>query len=109
MRTKTADSIRMGRLPATAADPALSMPGAEAYWLEDALGHRVSKLFRTSDRPLRLAARVLENLGHVDGWTVAWRDVNGARRVHGNQAMQQLIDRIGPKRLIDFSQNPQSG
>ena len=81
MRTKTADSIRMGRPPATAADHGLSMPGADAYWLEDDLGHRVSKLFRTSDRPLRLAARVLENLGHVDGWTVAWRDVNGDRHV----------------------------
>ncbi len=81
MRTKTADSIRMGRLPATAADHGLSMPGADPYWLEDELGNRVSKLFRMSDRPLRLAGRVLDNLGHLDGWTLAWRDVNGARHV----------------------------
>ena len=81
MRTKTADPIRQSRSPAIAADPGLSASDAGAYWLEDELGNRVSKLFRASDRPLRLAGRVLENLGHVDGWTLAWRDLNGDRHV----------------------------
>ena len=81
MRTKTADLIRQSRSPAIAASPGPSMPEADAYWLEDDLGNRVSKLFRTSDTPLRLAGRVLENLGHVVGWTLAWRDLNGDRCV----------------------------
>ncbi len=81
MRTKTADLIRQSRSPAIAASPGPSIPEADAYWLEDDLGNRVSKLFRTSDSPLRLAGRVLETLGHVDGWTLAWRDVSGDRQV----------------------------
>jgi len=64
--------------------PGLTAAEADAYWLEDDLGNRVSRLFRTSDSPLRLAGRVLENLGHVDGWTVAWRNVSGDRQVRAS-------------------------
>jgi hypothetical protein len=56
-------------------------PGTVAYWLEDELENRVSRLFSSSEKPLRLAGRVLENVGALDGWTVARRDVNGARHV----------------------------
>jgi hypothetical protein len=56
-------------------------PDTVAYWLEDELGNRVSKLFATSEKPMKLAGRVLENLGGIDGWTVARRDTSGARHV----------------------------
>ncbi len=56
-------------------------PGTVAYWLEDDLGNRVSKLFATSEKPMKLAGRVLENVGSLERWTVARRDINGARHV----------------------------
>jgi hypothetical protein len=52
-----------------------------AYWLEDDRGNRVSKLFATSEKPMKLAGRVLENVGGLDGWTVARRDISGERHV----------------------------
>ena len=52
-----------------------------SYWLEDDCGSRVSKYFATSERPLKLAGRVLENVGTLDGWTVAHRDSQGCRHV----------------------------
>ena len=56
-------------------------PDTVAFWLEDELGNRVSRLFATSEEPMKLAGRVLENLGGMDGWTVARRDTSGARHV----------------------------
>jgi hypothetical protein len=56
-------------------------PDTVAFWLEDELGNRVSKLFATSDKAIKLAGRVLENLGGMDGWTVVRRDTSGARHV----------------------------
>ena len=52
-----------------------------AYWLEDDLGSRVSTLSRTSERPTRLAGRILENIGSLTGWTLLRRDSAGERQV----------------------------
>jgi hypothetical protein len=77
---KTAD--REPRLDAQAA--ALRGPAvrnAIAYWLEDDLGNRITKLYASSDKPLMFAGRAFENLGSLDGWTVARRDTDGVRHV----------------------------
>jgi hypothetical protein len=52
-----------------------------AYWLEDDLGNRISKLYASSDKPLKLAGRALENIGTLNGWAVARRDHHGDRHV----------------------------
>jgi hypothetical protein len=57
------------------------LPETVAYWLEDDLGHRVSKLFASSESPLRLAGRILENVGTLAGWIIARRDSAGVRHV----------------------------
>jgi hypothetical protein len=62
-----------------------------ACWLEDEVGNRVSKLFATSDKPLRLAGRVLENVGSLDGWTVARRDSAGVRHVVASGAELEVM------------------
>lgn len=80
MRTKTSDPTRRSVARALTA-PAPSFPDTVAYWLEDDLGNRVSKLFASSEKPMRLAGRALENLGTLRGWTVARRDVQGRRHV----------------------------
>ena len=41
----------------------------------------MSKLFVSSENALGLAARVLENVGSLAGWAVAYRDAAGARKV----------------------------
>jgi len=78
---KTSDPTRLRIGTVTTDVPAPSFPDTVAYWLEDDLGNRVSKLFAASEKPLKLAGRVLENLGGLDGWTVARRDINGTRHV----------------------------
>jgi len=81
MSTKTSDRTRARLAPATTLAEAPVFPDTVAFWLEDELGNRVSRLFATSEKPMKLAGRVLENLGGMDGWTVARRDTSGARHV----------------------------
>src|SRR5664280_468089 len=81
MSTKTSDRTRARLAPAITLAEAPVFPDTVAFWLEDELGNRVSKLFATSDKAMKLAGRVLENLGGMDGWTVVRRDTNGARHV----------------------------
>lgn len=81
MSTKTSDRTRLGPATAATAVHAPAFPDTVAYWLEDDLGHRVSRFFATSEKPMKLAGRALENLGELDGWTVARRDTTGARHV----------------------------
>ena len=81
MPTKTNDHTQVKL--ATAA-PGVSGPifsNTVAYWLEDDLGNRISKLYASSDKPLKLAARALDNVGSLEGWTVARRDTTGTRHV----------------------------
>jgi hypothetical protein len=89
MRTSTSSR------PAPSA--ALAVPGATAFWLEDDSGNRVSKLFASSEKPLKLAGRVLENVGSLKGWTLACR--TSARPRHAlasGTALESLA--IGPDR-----------
>jgi len=58
----------------------------------------VSKLFATSEKPLRLAGRVLENLGALDGWTVARRDSSGRR--HLVASGRDLAEAAAPFMLV---------
>jgi hypothetical protein len=81
MSTKTSDGTRLRPATAAPAVHAPAFPDTVAYWLEDDLGNRVSRFFATSEKPMRLAGRVLENLGGLDGWTVARRDIAGTRHV----------------------------
>jgi len=81
MSTKTSDRTRARLAPAITLTEAPVFPDTVAFLLEDELGNRVSKLFATSDKAMKLAGRVLENLGGMDGWTVVRRDTNGARHV----------------------------
>jgi hypothetical protein len=81
MSTKTSDRTRARLAPAITLAEAPVFPDTVAFWLEDELGNRVSKLFATSDKAMKLAGRVLENLGGMDGWTVVRRDTSGARHV----------------------------
>ena len=91
MRTKTSD--RTG-LPSQTTAPGVSapvFPDTVECWLEDEVGNRVSKLFATSDKPLKLAGRVLENVGSLDGWTVARRDTAGVRHVVASGAELEVM------------------
>jgi hypothetical protein len=81
MRTKSSDPTRRSTAASTSTPPAPNIPGTIAYWLEDDLGNRISKLFASSAKPLRLAGRVLEKLGTLRDWAVARRDVEGRRHV----------------------------
>ena len=81
MHTKTTDRTGARRSTAAVGITAPEFPDTVSYWLEDELGNRVSKLFATSDKPLKLAGRVLENVGALEGWTVARRDIDGTRHV----------------------------
>ena len=87
MSTKTSDRSPLRLAREATAVHALEFPDTVAYWLEDDLGNRVSRLFASSEKPMKLAGRVLENLGELDGWTVARRDTIGVRHVvaSGNQ------------------------
>jgi hypothetical protein len=81
MPTKTSDRTHLQL--ATAA-PAVSGPtfsDTVAYWLEDDLGNRISKLYASSDKPLKLAGRALDNVGSLEGWSVARRDTAGTHHV----------------------------
>lgn len=71
----------MTRQPRSERVAAPDLADTVAYWLEDELGQRVSKLFATSEKPMKLAGRVLENAGSLDGWAVARRDSSGERHV----------------------------
>jgi hypothetical protein len=66
-------------------------PDTVECWLEDEVGNRVSKLFATSDKPLKLAGRVLENVGSLGGWTVARRDSAGVRHVVASGAELEVM------------------
>jgi hypothetical protein len=66
-------------------------PDTVECWLEDELGYRVSKLFATSDKPLKLAGRVLETVGSLDGWTLARRDSDGVSHVVASGAELELM------------------
>ena len=81
MSTKTSDRTWARLAPATSLAEAPVFPDTVAFWLEDELGNRVSRLFATSEKPMRLAGRILENLAGLNGWTVARRDTRGARHV----------------------------
>jgi hypothetical protein len=81
MRTKTSDRTRVRFEIATVDAAAPFFPDTIAYWLEDDLGNRVSLLFAASDSPLRLAGRVLENVGSLTEWSLARRDTAGVRHV----------------------------
>jgi hypothetical protein len=106
MRTKTTDRIRL-RL-ATAA-PGVSGPifsDTVAYWLEDDLENRISKLYATSDKPLKLAGRALENVGSLAGWTVARRDTAGARHVVASGAeLEAMATPFMPVRTPDEAES----
>jgi hypothetical protein len=85
----------------TSGASAPAFPDTVAYWLEDELGNRVSKLFATSEKPMRLAGRVLENLGALDGWSVARRDVSGARHVVASgTALEAVAAPFTPVRTV---------
>jgi hypothetical protein len=93
MRTKTTDR---GPLRLATAAPGVVGPifsNTVAYWLEDDLGNRISKLFVTSDRPLKLAGRALENVGSLTGWTVARRDTAGVRHIIASGAELEVMSR----------------
>jgi hypothetical protein len=79
MSTKTSDRthLRLGTAAPAALGPAPHV--SVAYWLEDDLGNRISKLYASSDKPLKLAGRALDNVGSLEGWTVARRDIAGTR------------------------------
>jgi hypothetical protein len=76
-----------------------SFPDTDAYWLEDDRGERVSKLFRTIEKPLKLAGRVLENVGSTQGWAIARRTGDGARHVvAADDALETLARPFLPER-----------
>jgi hypothetical protein len=81
MRTKNLDRPSVTSIADVTLPVPPSFPDTVAYWLEDDLGRRVSKLFAASEKPLRLAGRALENIGTLDGWAVARRDHHGDRHV----------------------------
>ena len=66
-------------------------PDTVECWLEDEAGNRVSKLFATSDKPLKLAGRVLESVGSLAGWTIARRDSTGVRHVVASGAELEVM------------------
>ena len=77
-----------------AAVPAVSGPNSPdtvAYWLEDDLGNRISKLYASSEKPLKLAARALDNVGSLEGWTVAGRDIAETRHVIASGANLEAL------------------
>jgi hypothetical protein len=81
MPTKTSDrsKVRLATAALGVSGPIFS--NTVAYWLEDDLGDRISKLYASSDKPLKLAGRALDNVGSLEGWTVARRDTAGTRHV----------------------------
>ncbi len=81
MRTKHADPRRVPGHTGPDSPGAQVVLGSVVYWLEDDLGRRVSKRFSQTDQLLVLAGRALENLGTLDGWTLASRDTDGPRRI----------------------------
>jgi hypothetical protein len=81
MSTKTSDRRHPQHRTAAPAELGSASQVSVAYWLEDDLGNRISKLYASSDKPLRLAGRALDNVGSLEGWTVARRDVAGSRHV----------------------------
>jgi hypothetical protein len=91
MPTKTSDrsQVRLGTAAPAVSGPTFS--DTVAYWLEDDLGNRISKLYASSDKPLKLAGRALDNVGSLDGWTVARRDTAGARHVVAAGAELELL------------------
>jgi hypothetical protein len=91
MPTKKVDPEALAAPEATSRPAGPTFPDTVAYWLEDDLGRRISKLFKTSDAPLRLAGRALENIGALEGWTVARRDRRGARHVVASGAMLEIL------------------
>lgn len=90
MSTKTSDRTRLRLATDASAVHVPVFPDTVAYWLEDDLGNRVSRFFATSEKPMKLAGRVLENLGGMDGWTVARRDISGARHVFASGKQLEL-------------------
>ena len=101
MRTKTTDR-RVAVESPTSPVAFPSFPDAVAYWLEDDLGNRVSKLFVSSEKPLKLAGRAFENLGTLQGWTVARRDLDGTRHVVASgSGLEALAQSFMPVRAPD--------
>jgi hypothetical protein len=101
MSTKASDRTHLQ--PGTAAQAALgpASPVGVAYWLEDDLGNRISKLYASSDEPLRLAGRALDNVGSLEGWTVARRDIAGTRHVIASGAdLEALAVPLLPVRTV---------
>jgi hypothetical protein len=102
MRTKSPETVRSEAVRSPrAATP--DLPDTAAYWLEDDLGNRVSKLFSSSDRPLRLAGRVLENVGSLEGWSMVRRDMAGARHLvaSGDDLVVMTIPFMPERTLAD--------
>lgn len=81
MRTKHAEhrsrAGRTGPVPPVAT----VAPEAQVFWLEDELGRPVSKRYTGIRQPLVLAGRALENLGALDGWSIACHGADGVRRI----------------------------
>jgi len=101
MSTKTSDRTH---LQLGTAAPAVLGPASHvsvAYWLEDDLGNRISKLYASSDKPLKLAGRALDNVGSLEGWTVARRDVAGTRHAVASGAdLETLAAPFLPVRTV---------
>ncbi|MEX2548543.1 MAG: hypothetical protein WD830_12275 [Chloroflexota bacterium] len=75
------------------------IPGTTAYWLEDDRGQRISKMFADSEQPLKLAGRVLENVGSLRGWAIVRRDLAGARHVvAADDALESMAASFMPGR-----------
>jgi len=91
MRTKTSDRTGLPSQPTAPGVSAPLFPDTVECWLEDEVGNRVSKLYATSDKPLKLAGRVLENVGSLGGWTVARRDSAGVRHVVASGAELEVM------------------
>jgi hypothetical protein len=100
MRTRTTDRARSAIEPPVAGTvEAPSYPDSVSYWLEDDLGNRVSKLFASSEKPMKLAGRVLENMGSLSGWAVARRDISGTRHVVASGSdLERLAASFMPER-----------
>jgi hypothetical protein len=73
-----------------------------AYWLENWPDHRVTKLFRACDTPMIFAGRALENLGHLEGWSLVRQDTSGGRHVVASGAeLAALATPFKPERTPD--------
>ena len=101
MSTKTSDRGHLKLGAAAPAEPGPASLASVAYWLEDDLGNRISKLYASRDKPLKLAGRALDNVGSLKGWTVARRDIAGTRHVIASgKDLEALATPLLPVRTV---------